>query len=621
MASCFQPPQPVSVVISYARVSSGKQRRDGDGLQRQIDQAAAWAAERGLTLDQRQSFSDAGLSASKGHHLEKGAALHGILHAVATGQLGPSPTLIVEDTSRLSRLEPLDGLERVFLPLIRSGCRIVLLEDGSTYDADTLNQDQGALLMLVLKIQAAAAYARKLKQYGLAHRDRNRQQIMDGQPVCPGWAPSWIEQRNGQWQLNEYATTVARLIELLWTNGAQTAGATLNREGHLSPTGKPWTQGGVRRLLENPALYGARRIANADHAGDVAKWKKQRQAWEEAGSIGDPPLKPKRAYQQVDDAYPAILTKLQYDQLIAVIAKRSTAQKERGRRDQIRYVGQMATYCVCGARIGVRHIKAPDDSRYSYLFCRGKERGITDCTRPPVRMEPVQAHLLTRLRRDQLAPLVEQGTAAMESKAKHLLGKVTVLQTRLGGQEQQAANARTALKERAKAGRDVSVYEEGLDEAVAAVAATQTELTAVLADLAALQGDGLSEQLENAVSELLKTFAKGRDTVEQRRAVNQLLLRLELNITLDTAQQRVGLQVGDGATDWQRLVPALDLAALQRGMSETTTIDVAADDELVELIEKLPGDEVKDLGVAIRQVLGGDGQGLVAQRLSGGALE
>ena len=59
-----------------------------------------------------------------------------------------------------------------------------------------------------------------------------------------------------------------------------------------------------------------------------------------------------------------------------------------------------------------------------------------------------------------------------------------------------------------------------------------------------------------------------------------------------------------------------DLAALQRGMSETVNVDIEADDELVELIERLPGDGVKDLGVAIRQVLGGDGQALVAQRLS-----
>jgi DNA invertase Pin-like site-specific DNA recombinase len=601
----------MSAVVSYTRVSSGKQRRDGDGLQRQIDQAAAWAADRGLTLDQRQSFSDAGLSASKGHHLEKGAALHEILHAVTTGQLGPSPTLIVEDTSRLSRLEPLDGLERVFLPLIRSGCRIVLLEDGTTYDADTLNQDQGALLMLVLKIQAAAAYARKLKQYGLAHRARNRQQILDGQPACTGWAPSWIEFCDSQWQLSDYAATVARLIELLWTTGTQTTAATLNREGHLSPTGKPWTQGGVRRLLENPALYGARRIADPDHAGLVAAWKRQRQAWEINGANGDPPAKPKRSYAEVADTYPALLTRQRYDQLLAVIAKRSTAPKERGRRDQVRYIGQMLTHCVCGARIGVRHIKAADGSRYSYLFCRGKERGITDCIRPPIRMEPAQAHLLTRLRRDQLALLVEQGTAEVESRAKALLSKQAVLQAALAEQEQQVSNARTTLKERAKAGRDVGIYEEGLDEAVSAAAATQVELSAVLADLASLHGDGLTDQLDAAVQELLSAFVRDDTTVEQRRAVNQLLLRLELVITLDTAEQRLGLSVGDGAVDWQRLVPALDLEGLRRGMTEAVNVDFYLDDEVLEKIKQLPGDEVKDLGVAIRQVLGGDGQALM----------
>ena len=47
----------------------------------------------------------------------------------------PSPTLLIEVISRLSRLEMMDGLEKIFLPMFRAGVQIVLLEDGSKYDA------------------------------------------------------------------------------------------------------------------------------------------------------------------------------------------------------------------------------------------------------------------------------------------------------------------------------------------------------------------------------------------------------------------------------------------------------------------------------------------------------
>jgi hypothetical protein len=80
----------------------------------------------------------------------------------------------------------MDDLEKIFLPMFRAGIQIVLLEDGSKYDATRINNDQSSILTLVLKIQAAAKYAGKLREYGLAHRAKNRKQILEGQPVCAG---------------------------------------------------------------------------------------------------------------------------------------------------------------------------------------------------------------------------------------------------------------------------------------------------------------------------------------------------------------------------------------------------------------------------------------------------
>ena len=598
------------LVLSYARVSTGRQKREGAGIQRQIEAAAAYAKQHDLTLDESFSLADEGRSASKGHHLKEGAALQRILQAVTSRQLGPSPTLVVEDISRLSRLEPLDGLEQVFLPLIRHGARIVLLEDGTTLDADTLNRDQTALVVLVLKIQAAAAYAQKLRSYGLSHRERNRQQILDGQPVCKGWAPSWIEYNDG-WQLNSYAPTIQRLLELIWTSGAQVTAQTLNREGHRAPAGGPWSQASVMRLLENCALYGARRIAAADHASKVAAWRKKRAAWEATDKTTAAPKKPKRSYSEVPDTYPALMGKADHARLMAVIAKRATSPKERGRRDQMRYIAQLLTTCVCGAPIGVRSVSSRHGhgQKFTYLQCRSKQVTGTSCGRKPIRVEPVHAHLLTRLRYEHLAALVEGDAAAKDSQGKALLAQQAMLQATLAEQEQQLVNAKAALKERAKSGRSVEVYEEALDEAAAAVAATETQLATVLADLTGLSSDGLSEQLETAVQALLREFAKGESTVETRQAVNSLLHRLGAKVTIDTEAMRCGLRVGDGAMAWQTLTPRLDLAALKAGVTEAIEVPVALTEENLRRLQEHGG--IVDLGAAMEKAGIGGGRGVL----------
>ena len=601
----FRNPYPLmpgsdSVCISYARVSSGKQRREGVGLERQLERAQEYASANGLTLDDRLAFQDAGKSGSKGDHIAKGAALHQILEAARQGLLGPSPTLLIEDVSRLSRLELMDGLDKVLFPLIRAGCRIVLLEDGSVFDEARINADSTAMIVLCLKFQAAADYARKLKEYGLKHRAKNRQQILDGQPVCPGWAPSWIEQRDGQWQFSAKAPAVQRLIELLWTVGTQTASQTLNREGHKAPKGGHWTQGAVRRILENPAIYGARRIAEPDHAGRVKQWQKARTKWEQDGSKGDPPIKPKRTYATVEGIYPPLLSREEYERLLAVIKKRTNSPKERGRRDQVRYIGQMQTQCVCGARIGVRVV----NGGYGYLFCTGRQRGETDCQRMPFKLDAVQMHLISRLRASDLATITEQSTLQAQSKVKALLAEESKLQADKALAESQHANARNALKAAIKAGKPVEIYEETVNEAQASIKQLDEALAAVMADVHAAKGDGLTDQLQKATEELLQTFVNGTDTVDERKAVNQLIQRLDLRITLDKFTNRCGLSVGDGPMYWMVINPRLDLQALNTGLSMLGSITEQFEPtpELQAMLLKeaeKQGSRVVDLGPAV----------------------
>lgn len=587
-------PGPDSVCISYARVSSGKQRREGVGLERQLERAQEYATANGLTLDQRLTFQDAGKSGSKGEHLQNGAALHQILEAARQGLLGPAPTLLIEDVSRLSRLELMDGLDKVLFPLIRAGCRIVLLEDNSVFDEARINADSTAMTVLCLKFQAAADYARKLKQYGLKHRAKNRQQILDGQPVCAGWAPSWIELRDGQWQFSAKSPAVQRLIELLWTVGTQTASQTLNREGHKAPKDGNWTQGAVRRILENPAIYGARRVAEPDHAGRVKQWQKARAKWEQDGSKGDPPIKPKRSYSTVEGIYPPLMSREDYERLLAVIKKRATSLKQRGRRDLVRYIGQMQTHCICGARIGSRLT----EGKWGNLFCRGRERGETDCKRTAFRLDDVQMHLMSRLRASDLATITEQSTLQAQSKVKALLAEEAKLQAYKALAETQHTNARNALKAAIKSGKPVDVYEEVVNESQTAIQQLDEALAGVMADVHAAKGDGLTDQLQDALQTLLTAFVERQDTVEQRRAVNQLIQRLDLRITLDKDPDRCGLSIGDGPVLWQPVTP-LDRAALRQGWTEKAVIEVEVSAEEAAALEQLQRDGVVELDLLV----------------------
>ena len=163
---------------------------------------------------------------------------------------------------------------------------------------------------------------------------------------------------------------------------------------------------------------------------------------EQDGSKGDPPIKPKRSYSTVEGIYPPLMSREDYERLLAVIKKRATSPKQRGRRDLVRYIGQMRTHCICGARIGSRLT----EGKWGYLFCRGRERGETDCKRTAFRLDDVQMHLMSRLRASDLATITEQLTLQAQSKVKALLAEEAKLQADKALAETQHTNARNALK-------------------------------------------------------------------------------------------------------------------------------------------------------------------------------
>lgn len=94
-------------VYSYLRFSDPKQAL-GHSADRQLQYAKAWAAERGLILDESLSLKDEGLSAFHQRHVKQGA-LGVFLLAVDEGRIPAGSVLIVEGLDRLSRAEPIQA--------------------------------------------------------------------------------------------------------------------------------------------------------------------------------------------------------------------------------------------------------------------------------------------------------------------------------------------------------------------------------------------------------------------------------------------------------------------------------------------------------------------------------
>ena len=114
-----------SKAYSYVRFSSEKQRL-GDSVRRQVELAQAWAAQRGMELDD-STYRDLGVSAYD--RSNETAGLGAFLTAARNGKVQPGSFLLVENLDRLSRAGIIPTIE-IMQQLTKADIRIVLLADG-----------------------------------------------------------------------------------------------------------------------------------------------------------------------------------------------------------------------------------------------------------------------------------------------------------------------------------------------------------------------------------------------------------------------------------------------------------------------------------------------------------
>lgn len=546
------PPRPKA--FSYSRVSSDQQV-SGRGLDRQDDAAAAWCSRNGYELDTTLNLTDAGRSAFTGEHIAEGGALGAFLALAKQERLGPEPVLLVEAIDRLSRMEPMDGLRQVIFALVDAGVAIVTLEDGARIDRAALNSDPASLIVLVVRIQSAHDYSRRL---GARVHDSWQSTIATlkaggiARPLTIKCRWHDYSEETG-FVLNDYANVVRRIISLMRDQGGHAIARELNADGIPTPRGKSWTPSAIRQVVENPAVVGHLMLFS-EMRGKNASARAERY---------------KHKPLLIRNVFPPVVTE---EELAAAQAARATRRNNpgvTGPNQRMLYFGQGLSRCTCGSIAGLTSSKY-GGRLHHYVRC-GRPKAARDGCKPlSYKLLPLHHHLLARLQPEHLAALVDNGDHRDDSLKKERTAE-KALQGSLALAQQEQRNAAAAVKSAAKSGVDLSLLKllsEASTEATERANEIEAALSAATRRVAQLLNRAAITEVSEAVQAVQRQFLAGTETPEQRRALNAALRRAGISIHLDPNGKQVGLQSRDAPIQWQPLKADLARIVLEMGGSD-----------------------------------------------------
>jgi DNA invertase Pin-like site-specific DNA recombinase len=248
----------MSIAAIYARYSSDLQR--DTSIEDQIRVARRYAHEQGLTIDDSQIYTDAGIS---------GASIHGrpglqALLASAGRTPRPFDVVLVDDSSRVAR-DIADAI-RFLQNLTFLGARVVYISqhiDSAQESAETLVAVHGVVDSLYLKElakkvrrglegQQARGFATGGKTFGYRTvpvvDPSGRRDPATGGPALLGHR---VEIDEGE------ALTVQRIFEWYAAgDGYSVIVGRLNRQGPPASRGGRWHLGAVKRILTNERYLG-----------------------------------------------------------------------------------------------------------------------------------------------------------------------------------------------------------------------------------------------------------------------------------------------------------------------------------------------------------------------------
>lgn len=531
------------MAYSYLRVSA-KSQLQGGGLDRQEDAARRWCEANDHQLDATLDLGDRGVSAFRGANVRQGA-LGRFLALAEAGQLGDQPVLLIDAVDRLSRQEPIDSLDGVFLALTRVGVRVVDLEDGGQeYSRATLNRDPLALIKLVLKIGAAHDFSKKLSRRISVHWQQSKERARAGEVMRGrgGQHPFWLQVGDaGQWQFDAKAVEIVRLVfRLAGEHGSGAIAKVLNDRGLATSTGSRWWSSSVSALLKNEAAIGT--LVLGQKANATAQ--KQLRRWE-ANPQGPPPVVP--PIERIETYFPAVVDLATFARVGRMTARRATDPSASARLDQPMHswLEGLAT-CQCGSTMTAT-VERPRGREYRNLRCRKRRLGGgCGCGGKGWRLQWTHAHVICRfpalitalVAASEQAPAAPQG-GSLQAQLASVQGRLKAAQGAAGKAERavvdavadQGGEADLALLRRLSNLADSKLKE---------VATAEADVTRVqaLIDEEARRPDPAALLSGTEMVELVTALATGESSPTQRKRMNALLKKAGLRVVLDDSRPK-----------------------------------------------------------------------------------
>lgn len=310
--------------FSYIRFSSAQQQH-GASFERQESMVGRWLSQHPDYIRSTSSFQDLGISGFSGKHLDNGFGK--LLAAVEAGAIQSGDVVLIEAIDRAGRLEPMEMLP-LLSKVVNAGVNIVTLDDGITYNRESVNSNH--LFLLVAKVQQAYQYSDTLSRRVKDAYQRKRDKAAAGGGVNRR-TPVWLTSEG------ELVETLAPFITQVFEDYA--AGI------------------GERRIMAR--IRGKHSLLASVNPSTVKKWLRNRTAM---GNWGDTP-----------DVYPAVVSK----DLFYRVQKRLESKYKPKSASSTYLLSGLVKCGRCGANFGVVDTKKSP----AVMVCMSRHRlGADGCT-------------------------------------------------------------------------------------------------------------------------------------------------------------------------------------------------------------------------------------------------
>lgn len=311
------------LLYSYIRFSTIEQAK-GQSLNRQLSFAKDVAKEKGLELDDSLSMRDMGLSAFHKTNITRGA-LGIFLAAVEQGKVPPGSILVLESLDRISRAAPLES-QGIIAQIINADITVITAADRKEYNKENIKKNPMDLVYIILVLIRANEES---ETKSLRVRSALTKQCQDwlagkrGFRVKCGMSPRWVVWNDDK-----------KLFDLEPRNKA-----IMLRKIELFKKG----YGGIKIAELINSEFGA---GTVHHTGaNVYKEVKRRSL------IGELNVKVGDVDYVLEDYYPPLMSKAEFDFLVADSSKRGATKHTQ------KFVGVLSGVGVfkcgsCGKSVG-----------------------------------------------------------------------------------------------------------------------------------------------------------------------------------------------------------------------------------------------------------------------------